>query len=483
MKISSYLKLISKCILFSSVLISFTGCLKEKLNDDPSPTSIMINSSFQWSLASTPQHQLSSDMFPEAANGTGLAFRKNVAKVSWYNIDPMFFNISSLTPDHITNDLDQRSNHFVRGVLATEIWPNISIPQGVSNHLNILNIAYYPDERGSYNYDSSPSEYSKGIDITGKLIDPASRWGGIMRALPTLIPGYSPILYSDIVAIEFWLMDPFIYDNGHTGGDLYINIGDISEDVLRDGRMSFENGLPISPIVVDVDTTIWGRVPVNLPYVNAFHNDAYSRQYQDVGLDGLCNDDERLFFYDSFLSVISNMYGTESAAYQNAFADPSADDFHYYRSSQFDLNHTPILERYKRYNLMEGNSKTIYQSPEPYPTAASILPDKEDISNNLVLDENEGYFQYRISLKPTDMQLGHNFIVEIKESSVLLANNSTETIKWYRFHVPLNTLERETFGAISNYNMFLFMRLFFKNFNEPIICRFATLEMVADKKD
>lgn len=132
---------------------------------------------------------------------------------------------------------------------------------------------------------------------------------------------------------------------------------------------------------------------------------------------------------------------------------------------------------------MEGNSKTIYQSPEPYPTAASILPDKEDISNNLVLDENEGYFQYRISLKPTDMQLGHNFIVEIKESSVLLANNSTETIKWYRFHVPLNTLERETFGAISNYNMFLFMRLFFKNFNEPIICRFATLEMVADKKD
>ena len=144
---------------------------------------------------------------------------------------------------------------------------------------------------------------------------------------------------------------------GHSGGDLYINIGYISEDVLRDGRMSIENGLPISAEVIGVDTTIWGRVPVNLPYVNAFHNDPYSIQYQDVGFDGLGNDDERLFFYDSFLSIIKNMYGAESVAYENAFNDPSADDYHYYRSSQFDLDQVSILDRYKRYIGMEGNSK------------------------------------------------------------------------------------------------------------------------------
>ncbi len=483
MKNSFYVKLLANCILYLSVLLFFTGCLKDKLNDEPSPSSIFLNTPHAWSLASTPQHQLSSDKFPEAASGTGLAFRKNVARISWYTIDPLFYNVSSLTPDHILNDLEQRSNHFVRGVLATEIWPNITNPPGAGNHWNVLNIAYYPEERGSYNYDSSPTQYSKGIDINGKLADPTTRWGGIMRNLPWSEPGFPLYDKYNMGAIEFWLMDPFVYESGHSGGDLYINIGYISEDVLRDGRMSIENGLPISAEVIGVDTTIWGRVPVNLPYVNAFHNDPYSIQYQDVGFDGLGNDDERLFFYDSFLSIIKNMYGAESVAYENAFNDPSADDYHYYRSSQFDLDQVSILDRYKRYIGMEGNSKASGQSPEPYPTASSISPDTEDINRNLTLDVNEGYFQYRISLRPTDMQTGNNYIVEVKESNVLLANNATETIKWYLFRIPINSSERETFGAITNSSMYHSMRIFFKNFNEPIICRLATLNLVLEKND
>jgi cell surface protein SprA len=57
--------------------------------------------------------------------------------------------------------------------------------------------------------------------------------------------------------------------------------------------------LPTGPDVVDVDTTIWGRVPTIQALVNAFDNDPNARQYQDVGYDGLSDEDERTFFYDN----------------------------------------------------------------------------------------------------------------------------------------------------------------------------------------
>jgi cell surface protein SprA len=477
---SKQVNLTISCILYACSPLLLANC--EKVNDNnDSPGPFALNDFFSWQLASTPLYQHSGDMFPEGSQGTGLAFRKNVARVAWYIIDPLFYTATSFTPNHILYDVNQRSNHFVRGVLLTEIWPNQTIPEGVNGYINILNIAFYPTERGFYNYDSSPGLYSMGIVTDGKLVAPASRWAGIMRELRWPAPGSS--YYDDyrMGAIEFWLMDPFVYDNGHMGGDFFINIGDISEDILRDGRRSFESGLPTTQVVSDVDTTIWGRVSTLLPYINAFDTDPSSRPYQDIGFDGLKSGDEQLFFYNSFISNIESMYGSESVAYMDAMADPSADDYHYYRSSTFDLNQVSILDRYKRYNGMEGNSPTLEQSPEPYPIAAKIFPDSEDINDNNMLDENEAYFQYRVSLRPADMQLGLNYIEEIKESTVLLANGSTETIKWYRFRVPVNSPERQAFGAISDDYWYKSIRIVFKNFHEPIICRFATFNMILEK--
>ncbi len=437
-----------------------------------SKSAINLKNVQSWSIASTPQGQTRSDMFPEAASGTELAFRYNVAKLAWYTIDPLFLRNDNLTPSHIRNDVEQQSNHFVREVLETEIWPNKESPTGLPAPIPVFNMAYYPSEKGPYNYDAGPSPYSHGVAEDGSLEAPQTRWGGIMRGLST-----TDFEAANVEYIEFWMMDPFVYDEDHQGGDLYFNLGDVSEDVLRDGRKSFENGLPIDEEVVDVDTTIWGRVPIQQDVTNAFDNDPTSREYQDVGLDGLSTEDERDFFSD-YLDEIAALHGPNSQAYEKAYEDPSSDNFKYYRSSTHDQNETSILERYKRYNGLEGNSPTSEQSPEPYPTAATDRPDTEDINQDGTLNESEKYFQYRVSLRPEDMVVGENYITDKRKASVRLANGETEQIRWYQFKIPLRDPDRQAINDIQDFQSIRFMRMFFKNFEEPIICRFATLELI-----
>ena len=443
-----------------------------------SKSAIDLKNVQRWHIASTPQHQTSPGMFPEAAPAdfadtlSTLAFRYNVARLAWYVIDPLFTRNNNLTPSHIRNDPDQRSNHFVREVLENEIWPNKESPTGIPSPIPVLNMAFYPSERGPYNYDIG-SNFSAGIAQDGSLIDPETRWGGVMRAMPM-----TDFETANIEYIEFWMMDPFVYDETHSGGDLYFNLGDVSEDVLRDGRKSFENGLPIDEEVVNVDTTAWGRVPTVPAVTNAFDNNPDSREFQDVGLDGLSTEDERTFFNEHFLQVLADQYGTESAAYQQAWNDPSADNYQYYRGSDLDAEEVPILERYKRYNGLEGNSPTSDMSPESYPTAATNVPNSEDINEDGTLNESERYFQYRVSLRPEDMEVGQNYITDVMESTVRLANNEVETVRWYQFKIPLRDPNRQVIGNIQDFTSIRYMRMFFKGFEEPIITRFATLELI-----
>jgi cell surface protein SprA len=438
-----------------------------------SKSSIDLKNVQTWFIASTPQHQFTPGMFPEGAPGTDLAFRYNVARLAWYIIDPLFTRVSNLTPTHIRNDVNQRSNHFVREVLETEIWPNKESPTGIPSPIAIMNMAFYPSERGQYNYDVLPSPYSRGVAQDGSLLDPDTRWGGVQRGLQT-----TDFEASNIEYIEFWMMDPFVYNPDHTGGYLYFNLGDVSEDVLRDGRKAFENGLPVTEEMVNIDTTAWGIVPTVQAVVNAFDNDLASRQYQDVGLDGLSVEKEREFFAEQYLDVIANLFGTSSLAYQQAMEDPSSDLYHYYRGTNYDADEISILDRYKRYNGNERNSPTAEQSPEAYPTSATNLPNTEDINRDGTLNESERYFQYRVSLRPEDMVSGQNYITDVMETSVRLANNEVENIRWYQFKIPLRDPNRQVVGNIQDFKSIRFLRMFFKGFEEPIICRFATLELV-----
>lgn len=436
-----------------------------------SKISIDMKSITQWKLASTPQDP----DFPEGtANDHSYGF--NRAKLAWYVVDPIFYRMSSATPGHIRADKEQRSDPYVREIRQTEIFPNKDLAVGDVNIIPALSVAFYPNEKGPYNFDvEGKAGVSAGVDKDGNLLRPESRWGGMMRSIQT-----NDFEAANVQYIEIWLMDPFIKDNEnkHKGGDVYFDLGSVSEDILRDGRKSFENGLPTSENVVNVDTTRWGRVPKVQSIVNGFDNNSQSRRFQDVGLDGMNDEEERIYFA-KYLNDLREKHGVASKIYQDAFNDPSGDNFHFFRGSDFDAQEVPVLERYKRYNGTEGNSPTAEMSPESYPTAATSLPDVEDINGDNTLNETEAFFRYRISLRREDMQVGKNFINSIMKATVDLPNGATQEVNWYQIKIPINAPERTSYHS-PDLKSIRFMRMFLKGFQDSIVLRMASLSLVRD---
>ena len=418
-----------------------------------------------WNLASTPQYQ--HNLFPEAYSTMGVDYGKNRSKLAWYCIDQsVFYNRDSrIMPPNVTND--ELSDHRVRQVLETEIFPNKDVQAGVSTNVTTLNLAYYPTLRGPYNYDT------ENINSDGTFSNPEDRWGGIMRAIES-----SDFNATNVEYIEFWMMDPFFEGQDQTNiGKLYFNLGDISEDILRDGRKSYENGLPTSNNIVNVDTTKWGRVPSLQALVDAFDSNPDSRQYQDVGYDGLSDEDERSFF-KNYLNIMQSKLSAE--AFTAVYNDPSSDDYHYFRGSDYDNNpkYSSILERYKEYNGNEGNSPSETQYTEDYKTNYTTLPDVEDINNDNTLSESENYYQYEIDLDPNKMlKAGQNRISDIRTATVTTINGDIKEIKWYQFRIPIREPDK-IIGNIEGYSSIRFMRIFMKGFHDDIVIRFATLDLV-----
>ncbi|MEI6766752.1 MAG: cell surface protein SprA [Bacteroidota bacterium] len=440
-----------------------------------SKSTIDLKNIGSWFIASTPQGQ--PDLFPEASPNSGKGFNMNRAKLAWYVIDPtIFYRNNNQTPPNITND--DISNHYTREVLEEEVFPNKQLANGQPSNIAVLNLAYYPYEKGPYNYDVDGSEgYSDGIDASGKLKNPYTRWAGIQRKIET-----SDFEATNVEYIEFWMMDPFIYNTNSTGGQLYFDLGDISEDVLRDSRKSLENGLPATSELINVDTTIWGIVPTQQPLTNSFDNSEEARKYQDVGLDGLGDERERQFFDANYLQRIAGIFGSSSPAYAKASADPSSDDFHYFRGPDYDNESKSILDRYKNYNGAEGNSPTDAQTQAQYnvsyPMSATTMPDGEDINHDNTLNESERYFQYRIDLQPSKMNIGQNYIADkIDASTGRLPNGSSATVTWYQFKIPVQNPDRIVNG-IQDFKSIRFIRMYLKGFTDSIICRLATLDIV-----
>jgi len=444
-----------------------------------SKSTIDLKNPGSWFMASTPLGQVTRSMFPEGAAGSGLSYGYNRARLAWYTIDPLFYEkTSSLKPANI--DKNELSKNSVRYIRESEVFPNIDPKNGQPVNLQVFNLAFYPEERGPYNFDKPDGlqGVSYGIDESGKLVAPTSRWGGIMRKIET-----TDFEATNVEYLEFWMMDPFTESADNTGGELYFNLGDISEDILRDSRKSYENGLPTSAVVKDVDTTIWGRVPTLEALTQSFENDPVSRQFQDVGYDGLSTADELSFYtMRNFLQSISDKYGTGSAAYQNALQDPSADNYHYFRGTDYDVPgsiYGSILERYKKFNGPDGNSPSSQYDTESYPTQATAIPNVEDLNRDNTLSEQERYFQYKVELKPDRMKVGENYITDILETTYLPENNPSTPlpIKWYQFKIPVQSPDKVV-GSIQDFKSIRFMRLFMKGFSKPTVCRFATLELV-----
>lgn len=431
-----------------------------------------IRSANAWYLASTPQGQ--PELFPEGNLNNDRAYNYNRALLAWYTIDPLFFRNDNRTPSHIRNS-ESQANNYSREVLETEVFPNKDPEPGLINNLPTLDLAFYPDEVGPYNYDVDGQEgFSSGLNRDGSLANPRSRWGGIMRQIQN-----SDFEASNVEFIQFWIMDPFNEQDGnpnHGGGELYFNIGSVSEDILKDSRKSFENGFPIDGSNQNTAATVWGRIPTVQSVVNAFDNNITSRENQDIGLDGLDDEAERAFF-QQYLADLGAVL--DPAALSSISNDPSKDNYHYYRGGDYDAQQLSILERYKMFNGHQGNSPTAEQSPESYPTAATTLPDVEDVNRNFNLDRTESYYQYRVPLDPNLLQpnnVGSNYITDVVRATKQV-NGQTKTVNWYQFKIPIRDPEK-VIGNIRDFKSIRFMRMFLKGFDEDVVVRFARLGLV-----
>ena len=277
-------------------------------------------------------------MFIESSLSNNLDYGKNRALLAWYYIDRIFTQRnSSATPAHIKNDLEQLSNHYVREVEYTEVFPNKELNYGESSVMQVLNLSYYPQEHGPYNTDA------ENIDDEGRLLNPEKRWGGIMRKMDITDFDNSNIEY-----LQFWLMDPFLYneDGSNKGGMLYFNFGEVSEDILKDGMKSYENGLPINNDTTYLTTTVWGKVSRQQSLTYAFDNSSGARVRQDVGLDGLSNNEE--FNFSSYQGFVAGLRAKLSNAALNRMLadphsplnDPARDNYQYFLSERFNQEET-----------------------------------------------------------------------------------------------------------------------------------------------
>ena len=429
---------------------------------------IELRTPYSWVLASTPSS------FPESRYANDIRYGFNRSLLAWYYIDVMFTRKSSLTPTHIKNDLNQLSNHYVREILETELFPNKDRGYQEPAAIPVLNLAYYPKERGPYNLNSD------GMNDQGLLNNPEKRWGGVMRRIES---GNTDFELNNYETIEFWVLDPFIYNPNSQGGDLYFNLGEISEDILKDEKKFFENGLPIDKDSTKVEKTVWGLVPKQQSTVYAFDNAKGSRKTQDVGLNGLSTEDEMNYpTYANYLQALINKLPAETIQMMRAdqfspFNDPAGDNYHYFRGSDYDRAEMPILGRYKRFNGTEGNSIDMEDSNENYNTATRLTPDVEDINQDNTLNETEKYFEYKISIRPQDMEVGKNHIVQKLEVAPALKNGSRETVTWYQFKIPIREFDN-SIGGLRDFKTIRFMRMYLTNFTDSVILRFGTLEIV-----
>lgn len=396
-----------------------------------------------WVLSSRPRELGKS--YPgfndEDENGLQNGFDR--AMLNWYTIDPIFY--SNQRPGGITDD--DVSDVYTRRIFIDEVFPEVDVAQGQQTVINSLDLAYYPTERGPYNFDP---------DATDGTIDANDSWAGITRQITS-----TDFEQANVEYIDFWLQDPFLDDTAPAqGGKLFINLGNISEDVLKDGKKQYENGLPENGDISDLITTSYGTVvPRNQSLIYTFSTTGQERTNQDVGYDG----------YDDNEEAVLRVNGTVTGA--DFGLDPANDNYTYYLNTDGD-----IFERYKRYNGLQGNTPDEFSDTNRGSTAQ---PDVEDINRDNTMNTIDSYFQYEIDITPTSLALGtaNPQINDTKTRNVTLPNGEERQVKWYQFRIPISN-PSDAIGGITDVRSIRFARLFLTDFQQPRVLRFATLDLV-----
>lgn len=408
----------------------FNGETTTYLDDFEGAQSLIdIRGFLGWSLASPPLEFL--------AGNNSIASGFGRSKLAWYTIDPIFY--SNQRPSSLRDD--DISTNETRRIYIQDVFDQ-DIPQGQTLAQNTLDLAYYPNLKGPYN--ANPSFSTEG---------PEQKWGGIMRALSS-----TDFEQSNVEYVQFWVLDPYVDGISTSSGDLVINFGNISEDILPDGRKQYENGLPVNPESNDLTyKTAWGRIPATQSLVYAFDTDENSRKMQDLGFDGLNDEEEGTYVFEGGIS------------YNGPAEDPALDNYEYFLNREGS-----ILERYLNFNNPQGNSPVQMSNNN---RGSTTLPDVEDINRDGTMNTVNSYYEYRIPIKP-GTTINDKYVTDIKEGVTRsLPNGNTLNERWIQYKIPLGDFT-DAKGGISDFRSISFMRMYLTGFASDVLLRFATLDLV-----
>ncbi|HEA21503.1 MAG TPA: cell surface protein SprA [Pricia antarctica] len=390
---------------------------------------IDVRSSLGWTMASTPLE------FLDTPDQKGLETGFQRGKLAWYTIDPVFY--TNQRPASIS-DSDISTNP-TRRIFIDEVFPKVEVAQGQTRQQTTFDMAYYPNQKGPYNANQNFDAVTAN-----------QKWAGVMRSLSS-----TNFEQANVEFVQFWVMDPYLEGTATGTGELVINLGNISEDILADGLKQYENGLPINGEgSIKPADPIWGPVPATQALVYAFDVDEASRAQQDVGFDGL--DD----------AAEAAIYGTENGA------DPALDNYEYFLQRDGG-----ILNRYLNFNNPQGNSPVQVNNDN---RGSTTLPDVEDIDRDLTMNTINSYYEYRIPIKP-NTTINDLYVTDVRDSLVLSGNRipdgSTVRTRWIQYKIPLTDFT-DAVGGISDFRSISTMRLYMTGFDSDVLLRFATLDLV-----
>jgi cell surface protein SprA len=409
----------------------------------------------QWVLASTPENLVTG----EGKLNNDINVNVNRAKFNWYSLD---FGLNRSALDN--------NDPFTAQISQTQFFPNRNTQPG-QNIQFTFDLSFYPQERGPYNFDtrSGIAGISRGFTVdpnTQKIVlnNPETRWGGIMRYFPN-----ADFEAANYESIEFWIMNPFEQMRGsnhdpNEEGEIVFNLGNISEDIMKDNFLFFENAISTSQRRVPELETPFGRATVSIPLVNGF--DLQEGKLQDLGFDGISDNDERLK-YEKWMvdNQVSNLASVAS--------DPSNDNFVFFNDPALQQE-TNLRFRMKDFNGAQGNAPLDNGNNQNF-VRGNSTPDTEDLNNNKTLDQTESFYEYRLRIKNNNgeldtLALGKYF------RQFKIVNTGDRPVKWYRIQIPIS----EPAGAIngiSGFRSIQFMRMYVTNFSTPKTFRLLDFQM------
>jgi cell surface protein SprA len=405
-----------------------------------SQTPIDMKSPFAWNLSSVPIGFERLNPSDPAFGDNDLRYGYKRAKLSWYSIDPTFYN--SQRPSEISDDDVSLLN--TRRIRLEELYPNTNVAVGEQTVVPTLDLTYYPEERGPYNFNPAAA--------SNVLPNPQDNFGGITRAISS-----TNFEQSNVEYIQFWMLDPYFNPtnpadkaDGTNLGKLTFNLGEISEDVLKDGKKMYENGLPVDGNNQNVFSNNWGKVPASQSLIYAFDTNEGNRNLQDVGLNGLTDAEENAK-YPAFVGP-----------------DPAQDNYQYFLNAGGN-----VLERYKKYNGLEGNSPVGVSDTN---RGSVTTPDVEDINRDNTMNTIDAYYKFSVNIKP-NTQAGDEFVSDVRETTVQLPNGDNAQSRWIQFKIPVDANAAKE-GGISDFRSIRFMRMFMTGFTKPITLRFGALDLI-----